>query len=230
VPNVLSDRDIGAFLESEPRIPSWGKAEQPLTRHTAESHWHWLATHAGTAGIVAQLFGGQPRVVQTAYLRKEPLAPGAVANTGIGFHRDSLFVRTKPETLLACWVALNDTDSDNGGLCVVPGSHLETPRLTANPVLKCKGFQITHRLRDRKGREWTSQFNAAKFNGIDPSDVVQLKVKRGGAVFFGGRLIHGSYSNFSPDRERLAAAVHYVKDGTWVFRIDLQNTMAVTVA
>jgi ectoine hydroxylase-related dioxygenase (phytanoyl-CoA dioxygenase family) len=228
IPNLLTGREVAEFLVNEPRVSPWGKEPQPLTRHKVEPHWRWLSMHPRTVRIVAQLVHGIPRVVQTAYLRKERLASDGTPNTGIGFHRDSFYIPTSPKTLLACWIALNDTDSGNGGLCVVRGSHLENPRLRPSPAWGWKGFEITHRLRDRKGREWTHRFNAAEFDGIHPADAVQLKVRRGGAVFFGGNLIHGSYANLSMDRERLAAAIHYVKDGTWVFRIDLQDTMAVT--
>jgi ectoine hydroxylase-related dioxygenase (phytanoyl-CoA dioxygenase family) len=227
LPRVLTDREVATFLLREPRIPAWSKAPQPLTRHKVEPHWRWLVTHRGTAGIVAQLLYGIPCVVQSTYLPKQPLVPGAVARTGIGFHRDNFYIRSEPQTLLACWIALCDTDAENGGLCVVPRSHLEEPHLRTNPAWRCKGFQITHRLRDRSGREWTSRLNAAQFDGIDPMDVVQLTVPRGGAVFFDGNLIHGSYANCSPTRERLAAAVHYVKNRSWVFRVDLQDTMPV---
>jgi phytanoyl-CoA hydroxylase len=230
VQKLFTEHEIEEFLVEESRVPSWGKQGQPITRHTSERHWRWLATHPKIAGIVAQLLGGAPRVVQTAYLRKEPLAPGDTPRTGIGFHRDSLFIRTEPETLLACWVALNDTDTENGGLCVLRGSHVGQPKFPASPAWRCKGFEIEHRMRDRQGHEWTSRFNAAEFDGINPADVIQLRVRRGGAVFFGGNVIHGSYANRSPHRERLAAAVHYVKEGTWVFRTDLQDTMAVAVS
>jgi ectoine hydroxylase-related dioxygenase (phytanoyl-CoA dioxygenase family) len=44
-------------------------------------------------------------------------------------------------------------------------------------------------------------------------------------VFFTGLTIHGSYANRSPDRARRAFATHYVAEGTWVFRTDVQQTV-----
>ena len=38
--------------------------------------------------------------------------------------------------------------------------------------------------------------------------------------------VHGSYANQTTDRTRLAFATHYVRDGTWVFRTDLQGMVA----
>jgi ectoine hydroxylase-related dioxygenase (phytanoyl-CoA dioxygenase family) len=54
-----------------------------------------------------------------------------------------------------------------------------------------------------------------------------LEVPRGGAVFFTSLTIHGSFANRSATRDRLAWAVHYVKDGTWVLRADVQDTVSV---
>ncbi len=46
----------------------------------------------------------------------------------------------------------------------------------------------------------------------------RLTVPRGSGVFFTGMIVHGSYANKSATRDRLAFAVHYVSEGTWVYR------------
>ena len=57
--------------------------------------------------------------------------------------------------------------------------------------------------------------------------LAQVEVKRGDGVFFTGMTIHGSYANHSATQDRLAFAVHYVRDDTWVLRADVQDTVAV---
>jgi ectoine hydroxylase-related dioxygenase (phytanoyl-CoA dioxygenase family) len=42
-------------------------------------------------------------------------------NLGIALHQDTHYIPNTPNTLLACWIALSDTDETNGGLFVVPG-------------------------------------------------------------------------------------------------------------
>src|SRR5579864_9393494 len=74
--------------------------------------------HPNIAGRVMQLLDGRLRIVQTMYLDK-----AAKGGAGIAMHQDSLYLPNEPHTLTACWLALTDTDGDNGGLCVVPGSH-----------------------------------------------------------------------------------------------------------
>lgn len=62
---------------------------------------------------------------------------------------------------------------------------------------------------------------------LDPQSIVRLTVPKGSGVFFIGMTIHGSFANRSSDRPRRAFATHYVKDGTWVCRCDVQETVAV---
>jgi ectoine hydroxylase-related dioxygenase (phytanoyl-CoA dioxygenase family) len=62
-----------------------------------------------------------------------------------------------------------------------------------------------------------------EIEGLDESRIERLTVPKGGAVFFDGLTIHGSYANRSKDRIRRAFAVHYVGEGSWVFRDDVQD-------
>jgi ectoine hydroxylase-related dioxygenase (phytanoyl-CoA dioxygenase family) len=41
--------------------------------------------------------------------------------------------------------------------------------------------------------------------------------------------IHGSFANKSSNWPRLAFATHYVKDGTWIYRQDIQDTIEVQI-
>src|SRR5437773_4384565 len=43
--------------------------------------------------------------------------------TPLSLHDALPIFPSEPNTLMACWIALTDTDASNGGLCVVPGSH-----------------------------------------------------------------------------------------------------------
>ncbi len=61
---------------------------------------------------------------------------------------------------------------------------------------------------------------------VDALDIRRLTVPRGSGVFFTGMTVHGSYANTSAARDRLAFAVHYVSEGTWVYRCDVQDTVS----
>ena len=57
------------------------------------------------------------------------------------------------------------------------------------------------------------------------SDSTPEAVAAGAGVFFTGMTAHGSYANESQDRERLAFATHYVREETWIYRKDIQETV-----
>ncbi|MCG8604746.1 hypothetical protein MJD09_07090, partial [bacterium] len=83
-------------------------------------------------------------------------------------------------------------------------------------------------MRNRSGEEWSQEFYSFEIEGIDPESVLKLSVPPGAGVFFTGMTIHGSYANTSPTRDRLAFAVHYVKEGSWCLRADVQETELIT--
>jgi ectoine hydroxylase-related dioxygenase (phytanoyl-CoA dioxygenase family) len=127
---------------------------------------------------------------------------------------------------MACWVAFTDTDTHNGGLCIVPGSHtkgLRKARKNINPEQIT--WEHSHDMRDRDGREYKQLLHAFEIEDLDMNSVLRLTVPRGSGVFFTGMTIHGSYANKTPDRVRTSFATHYIKEGTWLFRKDVQETI-----
>jgi ectoine hydroxylase-related dioxygenase (phytanoyl-CoA dioxygenase family) len=223
---ILSEDEIAVFLKHEENRT----ADRPkgLRRHTTDGIWRNLACHPRIAGVAEQLLDGPPRIVQTMYLAKPPATEAEAKGKGIALHQDSHYLPNEPNTLMACWVAMNDTDADNGGLCVVPGSHLGGLRSThPNADDDHISWDKEQPMRDRNGREWMQRFYSFQIDGLQDSDIKRLTVPKGSVVFFTGMTIHGSFANQSRTRERLAFAVHYVKEGTWVFRTDVLDTVTV---
>src|SRR5262249_547876 len=148
---------------------------------------------------------------------------------GIALHQDCHYLPNEPNTLMACWLALTDTDAENGGLCVVPGSH----RRGLCEVRKNRddqehaSWETRHRMRDREGREWEQPMVSFQIEDLDPAAILRLTVPRGGGVFFTGMTIHGSFANQSAARPRPAFATHYIREDTWLFRCDVQDAMPV---
>ena len=147
----------------------------------------------------------------------------------IALHQDSHYLPNEPNTLMACWLALTDTDPDNGGLCVVPGSHKgplrtahrtlnsEEPRLLGNPA---------HHERPRRP-EVDADDGLLRNRRRRAGERIRLTVPRGAGVSLPGSTIHGSYANRSEARPRIAFATHYIHESTWLFREDVQNPMVV---
>ncbi|MDA0745428.1 MAG: phytanoyl-CoA dioxygenase family protein [bacterium] len=224
VPDLLTGAEIDAFLEHEQRPKPPEIQALGLRKHTADSQWKHLAEHSRISRIVAQLLNGLPMIVQTMYMAKAP-----EGGTGIALHQDTHYIRNEPDTLMACWIAFSDTDKDNGGLCVASGSHLRPLYDTQPPQDKSEhaSWVNEYAMRAPDGRTWSETMHSHEIRNLDPAEITFLTVPRGSGVFFTGRTIHGSYANRSTNRKRLAFATHYVKQGTWVYRSDIQDLTQV---
>ncbi|MYA76481.1 MAG: phytanoyl-CoA dioxygenase family protein [Gemmatimonadetes bacterium] len=228
VPDLLAADEVESFVRHQ-ADPEAESLKQGLRTHLSDPFWRRLAHHPNVAGVARQILGGRPRIVQTMYMAKEPARPDEeLGGAGISLHQDSHYLPNEPDTLMACWIAMSDTDPENGGLCVAPGSHKDNLReTTLNTNPEHMSWENDYGMRSPDGREWTEKLYSFDVVGIEEADLVRLTVPRGSGVFFTSRTVHGSYANRSHTRPRLAFAVHYVKDGTWVFRTDVQDTTPV---
>jgi len=139
--------------------------------------------------ILAELFGESPYAVQSMFYFKPPGARGQ------DLHQDNFYLRVKPGTCMAAWVAVDDADAGNGGMMCVP----ETATLDvacpekADPAL----FFTTEHVEPPPG--------------LEPQ---MMELKAGDVLFFNGSVIHGSTPNTSPDRFRRSLIFHYVPAST----------------
>jgi ectoine hydroxylase-related dioxygenase (phytanoyl-CoA dioxygenase family) len=221
VPGLLSAAEVDRFVTYEAaQQRDW---RNHLDNHKRDAEWKRIATHPHIAGVAGQILGAPPLIVQTMYLEKHA---GEEAK-GTAPHQDTHYLPNEPNTLMACWLALSDTDEENGGLCVASGSHTGGLKSThkATSMKDHQVWETEQLLRDRSGKEWTERFYSFEIDGLDRSQLKFLAVPKGGGVFFSGMTIHGSYANRSRDRVRRAFATHFVAEGTWVLRADVQATV-----
>mgnify|MGYP000064826885 CR=1 FL=1 len=222
VADLLTSGEVDDFVRYEAERES--TEPRGLQCHREDGRWKGLAHHPQIAGIVGQLLAGRPRVVQTMYMNKPPQG-----GTGIALHQDTHYIRNEPNSLMACWLALSDTDEENGGLCVVPGSHrrglyaFERVRDTGEHTT----WETVYEMSGPDGAEWEENMHSFDIVGLEEEDIVRLSVPIGAGVFFTGMTVHGSYANRSSDRPRRAFAIHYVGAETWIYRRDLQDPVPV---
>ncbi len=131
------------------------------------------------------LFSDEPLGAQTMFYFKPPGARGQA------LHQDNFYLRVKPGTCMAAWLALDVTNAENGGMTVVPGSHKLGVACPEDADLK----------------ESFSQHYVAAPDGMA---AVPVEMEPGDLLFFNGSLIHGSPPNSSPDRFRRSLIAHYV--------------------
>ena len=219
VTNLLSEQEVERFVSYEAmQDPQW---RDRLDNHTRDPEWTRVAKHPRMVSIARQILGQAPLIVQSMYLEKYPAAEGK----GTAPHQDTHYLPNEPNTLMACWLAMSDTDGENGGLVVLPGSHtgglLDTHKAT-----NLKDHQVwesEHLMRDREGKEWKQLFYSFEIDNLDRHRLLQLRVPAGSGVFFSGMTVHGSFGNRSRDRVRRAFATHFVAQGTWLYRADVQS-------
>ena len=135
--------------------------------------------------VLTDLFGEEPLGVQTMFYFKPAGARGQE------LHQDNFYLRVKPGTCLAAWLAVDDVDAGNGGMKVVPGSHRE--------AVACP-----------QKADAAVSFTTDYVPVPEGMEAVPCDMKAGDVLFFNGSLIHGSTPNTSLDRFRCSLIAHYV--------------------
>jgi hypothetical protein len=136
--------------------------------------------------ILTGLLGREPFAVQTMMYFKPPKARGQA------LHQDNYYLRAKPGTCCAAWMALEDVDEENGCLQVVPGSQ-NWPVLCTVPA------------------DLTQSFIDVMTPIPEGTRVIPVCMKPGDVLFFNGQLVHGSLPNVSNNRFRRSLIAHYIE-------------------
>ncbi len=134
---------------------------------------------------MTDFLGEEPLAAQTMFYFKPPGARGQA------LHQDQMYLRARPGTCVAAWLAVDDCDEENGCMEIVPGSH-ELPLLCHVDADTAKSF--------------TSKTVPVP-EGYAP---IPALMKAGDVLFFHGNLIHGSGPNTSTTRFRRALIGHYI--------------------
>lgn len=143
--------------------------------------------HPSLHPLLRAMMGREPVAVQSMFYFKPPGARGQ------DLHQDNFYLRVKPDTCMAAWIAIDDADEENGGMVVVPG--------TQNMEIACPEESDRSR--------FFTDHHVEPPPGMKP---VAMKLKAGDVLFFNGSLIHGSYENTSKARFRRSLICHYVPE------------------
>jgi phytanoyl-CoA hydroxylase len=145
--------------------------------------------HPNLQPILAALFAEEPVAVQSMFYFKPP------GSRGQALHQDNFYLRVKPGTCVAAWIAIDDADEENGGMLCVPdtqGYAIQCPEqanaaesFTTELVRPPAGYRTEH-----------------------------VPLQAGDVFFFNGSVIHGSLPNRSKIRFRRAFIFHYVPRNT----------------
>ncbi|RKX34197.1 MAG: phytanoyl-CoA dioxygenase family protein [Verrucomicrobia bacterium] len=135
------------------------------------------------------ILGNPPYAVQSMFYFKPP------GSRGQALHQDNFYLLAEPGTCVAAWTAVDDCDTGNGALHVVPGSQ--------DAAIICPETA------DNK-ESFTTHFVPVP----DGLKAIPVEMKAGDTLFFNGSLIHGSGPNRSKTRFRRSFICHYVTHET----------------
>lgn len=136
--------------------------------------------------ILESLLEEEVLTVQTSYYFK---APGA---KGLPLHQDNYSLGALPDTTYAVWVSLDASSHENGGLQVVPGSHV---------------FEI---VQPDNVPESVNVYGK-RIPVPEGYECIELTTDVGDAVIFNGNILHGSTDNLSKANFRRAMVTHYAR-------------------
>jgi ectoine hydroxylase-related dioxygenase (phytanoyl-CoA dioxygenase family) len=157
--------------------------------------------HPRVLDVLEVLVGPDVLALQTMLFLKPPGKPGQ------GWHQDTYYIPTHPDSLCGAWIAVDDCDEQNGAMWFATGSQNE-------PVYPPKtGYGHGDRAIgdiDYVGGVSDPNDEANDLSKIaDRYDQLLVCAKAGDVVFFGGHVLHRSKANWTTDRFRRAFVSHY---------------------
>jgi phytanoyl-CoA hydroxylase len=153
--------------------------------------------HPRSLDVLEALIGPDVLALQSMLFFKQPGQPGQ------GLHQDSYYIPTFPDTLCGAWVALTKANVENGCLWYTVGTQNEPIYPSSNGL----GASLSSNLNDLGTIENASSEDES-INGLVrvwakyPGKEVPVEAEPGDVVFFGGHILHRSYSNRSKTPRR----------------------------
>jgi ectoine hydroxylase-related dioxygenase (phytanoyl-CoA dioxygenase family) len=166
-----------------------------------ELHERYLL-HPGVLDVLQALIGPDVLALQTMLFLKGPGKPGQ------GWHQDTYYIPTHPDTLCGAWIAIDDCDEQNGAMWFATGSQHEP---VYPPVKDQYGFGDTQ----LSGVQNVGGVSNPNDEENDLSRIadryyqILVPAKAGDVVFFGGHILHRSKKNWTKDRFRRSFVGHY---------------------
>jgi phytanoyl-CoA hydroxylase len=174
-----------------------------MLHRVLEVHERFLL-HPRVLDVLEALIGPDVMAMQSMLFLKFP------GGEGQGYHQDSYYIPTVPDTLCGAWLAVDRADEENGGMWFTPGSQDEPIYPTAGRERQNHGDAIgdlptVDHVSDTDDTVNTLSRVAAKYAGKEAPAVMEP----GDVAFFGGHVLHRSHRNRSADRFRRSFVGHY---------------------
>ena len=194
-------------LTPDQQIAHWTRAH--MLHRILPIHERFLL-HPRTLDVLEALIGPDVLALQSMLFFKQP------GQDGQGYHQDSYYIPSFPDTLCGAWLALERADEENGCMWMTIGSQHEPIYPDAQPR---PGHTTT--LGDIAPISGASSTDESR-NGLTPvarkyaGREVKAEVEPGDVIFFGGHILHRSLRNHSSTRSRRSFVGHYCNARSFV--------------
>ena len=178
----------GLFEELSSRLPSDVDINKTNMWHKASKKFYDLCRTPVILDYVEDILG--PNFVQWGgqFFHKEPRSGSVVP-----WHQDAQYWPLKPANAVTVWLAVYDTDKENGAMKVVSGSHKK-----GSNGYKHHTNKASHLVLDQEVSE----------DQIDKDNIVYMDLKAGEISLHNDALLHGSDPNNS-DRRRCGITMRF---------------------
>lgn len=199
----LSDK-----ISPDERIASWSRIH--MLHRILPIHERFLL-HPRILDVLEALIGPDLLALQSMLFFKQP------GQDGQGYHQDSYYIPTFPDTLCGAWLAIDRADEENGCMWMTVGSQHEP----VYPDPEGRGRALQTDLGDMGTISGASDTDEAR-NGLTRvarkyvGREVKAEVDPGDVIFFAGHVLHRSHRNRSGDRMRRSFVGHYCNARSWV--------------
>ena len=166
------------------------KMWQAMAMWKRSEDFQQLVYHKPLLDIADSLIGGSVQLFGDQALYKP-------ANNGgpIPWHQDNSYWRCQPADLVSIWIALDDTDEENGCMNVIPGSH------------------VSGALEHSRAKTGDGNTSAILMTSqVDDSKAVPIPLSAGHAMVHHCLTFHTTRPNYS-SRDRRAMVIHYMPVG-----------------
>jgi len=159
--------------------------------------------HPRVLDVLEVIIGPDVMAMQTMLFLKPP------GKQGQGWHQDSYYIPTHPDTLCGAWIAIDDCDELNGAMWFAKGSGVE-PVYPPCPELPYGfGDKLVGDIKYVKGVSNVDDQVNDLARVAEKYDQVLAPARAGDVVFFNGHVLHRSKKNFTTDRTRRSFVGHY---------------------
>jgi hypothetical protein len=159
--------------------------------------------HPRVLDVLEVFIGPDVLALQTMLFLKPPGKPGQ------GWHQDSYYIPTHPDTLCGAWICIDDCDELNGAMWFAKASGVEPVYPPCPEVDYGFGDKLVSDITYVKGVSNDDDAKNMLSRVADRYDQVLVPAKAGDVVFFNGHVLHRSKKNFTTDRFRRSFVSHY---------------------